>query len=104
MIESVGWHFASYQCSHQPGAHIEVALCKGCSPKSRARKVIEDLNQTIANAYDGQSDLNHCNLVQTEQALSNIANDKQTLASVQLLMSLIPRSQLLTSAHNVLVM
>ena len=45
--------------------------------KLRARKVIEDLNQTIANVYDGQSDLNDI-LVQTEQALSNIANDKQT--------------------------
>ena len=37
-------------------AHIE-HYAKGCSRKARARKVIEDLNQTIANVYDGQSDL-----------------------------------------------
>lgn len=57
-------------------AHIE-HYAKVVAEKARARKVIEDLNQTIANVYDGQSDLNDI-LVQTEQALSNIANDKQT--------------------------
>ena len=55
-------------------AHIE-HYAKVVAEKARARKVIEDLNQTIANVYDGQSDLNDI-LVQTEQALSNIANDK----------------------------
>ena len=57
-------------------AHIE-HYAKVVAKKAKARKVIEDLNQTIANVYDGQSDLNDI-LVQTEQALSNIANDKQT--------------------------
>lgn len=57
-------------------AHIE-HYAKVVAEKARARKVIEDLNQTIANVYDGQSDLNDI-LVQTEQALSNIANNNQT--------------------------
>ena len=57
-------------------AHIE-HYAKVVAEKARARKVIEDLNQTIANVHDGQSDLNDI-LVQTELALSNIANDKQT--------------------------
>ena len=56
-------------------AHIE-HYSKLVAEKSRARKVIEDLSQSISNVYDGQKDLNEI-LAQTEQNLSTISNEQK---------------------------
>lgn len=56
-------------------AHIE-HYSKVVAEKSRARKVIEDLSQSISNVYDGQKDLNEI-LSQTEQNLSTISNEQK---------------------------
>lgn len=56
-------------------AHIE-HYSKVVAEKSRARKVIEDLSQSISNVYDGQKDLNDI-LSQTEQNLSAISNEQK---------------------------
>lgn len=56
-------------------AHIE-HYSKVVAEKSRARKVIEDLSQTISSVYDGQKDLNEI-LSQTEQNLSTISNEQK---------------------------
>lgn len=55
--------------------HIE-HYSKVVAEKSRARKVIEDLSQSISNVYDGQKDLNEI-LSQTEQNLSTISNEQK---------------------------
>lgn len=47
---------------------------KVVAEKSRARKVIEDLSQSISSVYDGQKDLNEI-LSQTEQNLSTISSE-----------------------------
>ena len=57
-------------------AHIE-HYAKVVAEKAKARQVINDLNQTISNIYDGKSDLNEI-LSQTEQNLSTIANNQRT--------------------------
>ena len=57
-------------------AHIE-HYAKVVAEKAKARQVINDLNQTISNVYDGKSDLNEI-LSQTEQSLSTIANNQIT--------------------------
>lgn len=57
-------------------AHIE-HYAKVVAEKAKARQVINDLNQTISNVYDGKSDLNEI-LSQTEQSLSTIANNQRT--------------------------
>ena len=54
-------------------AHIEY-YSKVVAEKSRARKVIEDLSQSISSVYDGQKDLNEI-LSQTEQNLSTISSE-----------------------------
>lgn len=56
-------------------AHIE-HYSKVIAEKSRARKVIEDLSQSISNVYDGKIDLNEI-LSQTEQNLSTISNEQK---------------------------
>lgn len=56
-------------------AHIE-HYSKVVAEKSMARKVIEDLNQSISSVYDGQKDLNEI-LSQTEQNLSAISNEQK---------------------------
>lgn len=56
-------------------AHIE-HYSKVVAEKSRARKVIEDLSQSISNIYDGQKDLNEI-LSQTEQNLSTISSEQK---------------------------
>ena len=56
-------------------AHIE-HYSKVVAEKSRARKVIKDLSQSISNVYDGQKDLNEI-LSQTEQNLSTISNEQK---------------------------
>lgn len=56
-------------------AHIE-HYSKVVDEKSRARKVIEDLSQSISSVYDGQKDLNEI-LAQTEQNLSTISNEQK---------------------------
>lgn len=56
-------------------AHIE-HYSKVIAEKSRARKVIEDLSQSISNVYDGQKDLNEI-LSQTEQNLSTISSEQK---------------------------
>lgn len=56
-------------------AHIE-RYSKVVAEKSRARKVIEDLSQSISSVYDGQKDLNEI-LSQTEQNLSTISNEQK---------------------------
>ena len=56
-------------------AHIE-HYSKVVAEKSRDRKVIEDLSQSISNVYDGQKDLNEI-LAQTEQNLSTISNEQK---------------------------
>lgn len=56
-------------------AHIE-HYSKVVAEKSRARKVIEDLSQSISSVYDGQKDLNEI-LSQTEQKLSTISNEQK---------------------------
>lgn len=56
-------------------AHIE-HYSKVVAEKSRARKVIEDLSQSISNVYDGQKDLNEI-LSQTEQNLATISNEQK---------------------------
>lgn len=56
-------------------AHIE-HYSKVVAEKSRARKVIEDLSQSISNVYDGQKDLNEI-LSQTERNLSTISNEQK---------------------------
>lgn len=56
-------------------AHIE-HYSKVVAEKSRARKVIEDLSQSISNVYNGQKDLNEI-LSQTEQNLSTISNEQK---------------------------
>ena len=56
-------------------AHIE-HYSKVVAEKSRARKVIEDLSQSISNVYDGQKDLNEI-LSQTEQNLSIISSEQK---------------------------
>ena len=56
-------------------AHIE-HYSKVVAEKSRARKVIEDLSQSISNVYDGKIDLNEI-LSQTEQNLSAISNEQK---------------------------
>lgn len=56
-------------------AHIE-HYSKVVAGKSRARKVIEDLSQSISSVYDGQKDLNEI-LSQTEQNLSTISNEQK---------------------------
>lgn len=56
-------------------AHIE-HYSKVVAEKSRARKVIEDLSQSISSVYDGQKDLNEI-LSQTEQNLSTISNEQK---------------------------
>ena len=56
-------------------AHIE-HYSKVVAEKSRARKVIEDLSQSISSVYDGQKDLNEI-LAQTEQNLSTISNEQK---------------------------
>ena len=56
-------------------SHIE-HYSKVVAEKSRARKVIEDLSQSISNVYDGQKDLNEI-LSQTEQNLSTISNEQK---------------------------
>lgn len=55
--------------------HIE-HYSKVVAEKSRARKVIEDLSQSISSVYDGQKDLNEI-LSQTEQNLSAISNEQK---------------------------
>lgn len=55
--------------------HIE-HYSKVVAEKSRARKVIEDLSQSISNVYDGQKDLNEI-LSQTEQNLLTISNEQK---------------------------
>lgn len=55
--------------------HIE-HYSKLVAEKSRARKVIEDLSQSISSVYDGQKDLNEI-LSQTEQNLSTISNEQK---------------------------
>lgn len=55
--------------------HIE-HYSKVVAEKSRARKVIEDLSQSISSVYDGQKDLNEI-LAQTEQNLSTISNEQK---------------------------
>lgn len=54
-------------------AHIE-HYSKVVAEKSRSRKVIEDLSQSISSIYDGQKDLNEI-LSQTEQNLSTISSE-----------------------------
>nr|DAU76822.1 MAG TPA: DnaB-like replicative helicase [Caudoviricetes sp.] len=49
---------------------------KVVAEKSMARKVIEDLSQSISSVYDGQKDLNEI-LSQTEQNLSTISNEQK---------------------------
>lgn len=49
---------------------------KVVAEKSRARKVIEDLSQSISSVYDGQKDLDEI-LSQTEQNLSTISNEQK---------------------------
>ena len=56
-------------------AHIE-HYSKVVAEKSRARKVIEDLSQSISSIYDGQKDLNEI-LSQTEQNLSTISSEQK---------------------------
>ena len=56
-------------------SHIE-HYSKVVAEKSRARKVIEDLSQSISSVYDGQKDLNEI-LFQTEQNLSTISNEQK---------------------------
>lgn len=56
-------------------AHIE-HYSKVVAEKSRARKVIEDMSQSISNVYDGKIDLNEI-LSQTEQNLSTISNEQK---------------------------
>ena len=56
-------------------AHIE-HYSKVVAEKSRARKVIEDLSQSISNVYGGKIDLNEI-LSQTEQNLSTISNEQK---------------------------
>lgn len=56
-------------------AHIE-HYSKVVAEKSRARKVIEDLSQSISNVYDGQKDLNEI-LSQTEKNLSTISSEQK---------------------------
>lgn len=56
-------------------AHIE-HYSKVVAEKSIARKVIEDLSQSISSVYDGQKDLNEI-LSQTEQNLSTISNEQK---------------------------
>lgn len=56
-------------------AHIE-HYSKVVAEKSRARKVIEDLSQSISSVYDGQKDLNEI-LSQTEQNLSTISGEQK---------------------------
>ena len=56
-------------------AHIE-HYSKVVAEKSRARKVIEDLSQSISKVYDGEKDLNEI-LSQTEQNLSTISNEQK---------------------------
>ena len=56
-------------------SHIE-HYSKVVAEKSRARKVIEDLSQSISSVYDGQKDLNEI-LSQTEQNLSTISNEQK---------------------------
>ena len=56
-------------------AHIE-HYSKVVAEKSRARKVIEDLSQSISNVYDGKIDLNEI-LSQTEQNLSTISSEQK---------------------------
>lgn len=56
-------------------AHIE-HFSKLVAEKSRARKVIEDLSQSISSVFDGQKDLNEI-LSQTEQNLSTISNEQK---------------------------
>ena len=56
-------------------AHIE-HYSKVVAEKSRARKVIEDLSQSISNVYNGQKDLNEI-LSQTEQNLSTISSEQK---------------------------
>lgn len=56
-------------------AHIE-HYSKVVAEKSRARKVIEDLSQSISNVYDGQKDLNEI-LSQTGQNLSTISSEQK---------------------------
>lgn len=56
-------------------AHIE-HYSKVVAEKSRARKVIKDLSQSISSVYDGQKDLNEI-LSQTEQNLSTISNEQK---------------------------
>ena len=56
-------------------AHIE-HYSKVVAEKFRARKVIEDLSQSISNVYDGQKDLNEI-LSQTEQNLSTISSEQK---------------------------
>ena len=55
--------------------HIE-HYSKVVAEKSRARKFIEDLSQSISNVYDGQKDLNEI-LSQTEQNLSTISSEQK---------------------------
>lgn len=55
--------------------HIE-HYSKVVAEKSRARKVIEDLSQSISSVFDGQKDLNEI-LSQTEQNLSTISNEQK---------------------------
>lgn len=56
-------------------SHIE-HYSKLVAEKSRSRKIIEDLSQSISNVYDGQKDLNEI-LSQTEQNLSTISNEQK---------------------------
>jgi len=56
-------------------AHIE-HYSKVVAEKSRARKVIEDLSQSISSVYDGQKDLNEI-LSKTEQNLSTISSEQK---------------------------
>lgn len=56
-------------------AHIE-HYSKVVAEKSRARKVIKDLSQSISSVYDGQKDLNEI-LSQTEQNLSTISSEQK---------------------------
>lgn len=56
-------------------AHIE-HYSKVVAEKSRARKVIEDLSQSISNVYNGQKDLNEI-ISQTEQNLSTISSEQK---------------------------
>lgn len=57
-------------------SHIE-HYAKVVAEKAKARQVINYLNQTISNVYDGKSDLNEI-LSQTEQSLFTIANNQIT--------------------------